>query len=732
MGRPHTRRLVAAATLASILVAGAQAADTEWSRIDHPSFGGGDTRVFVNGLVPARDGGPWLAVGHLARPDGGRVPTVWTSADGRRWTRSEAGPSRGLPGRDRLFHPARRGNVGVAFGMTAQGGPTETPAVWRSVDNGPWQHVPEADAVFGLPLDTLVESVEAHSEGFVAVGGRVRSDGAGALGIWRSADGVSWTADDDPNLVAPRGEVLVGRASVARGSTVVVTGERGSRDLDGGIWTFRPATGWRRVSAPGLLGPGTQQVADVVVHRGRFVAIGPSVWGKRHRPTAWISADGLRWRRVQMSNYPGEGTATELAVSGGRIYAAGVVSRFVQVWSSSDGTRWRSERLPAELYRLRDLELPVLIAATRTTRLVSPRPAARSALWLQSGTKWQNAMRDADAFPPPRAVVSISSLAHNGSTFVAFSNPWLTDPATPDNTSNARAWTSPDARVWTPLDAKIFRQAEVSDVTALGTAFVAVGTALRGGAPRAVAWRSENGRDWSEVRVVKGPVRAHMAGVAFDGARLVALATELGAGSNRITVWRSGDGRSWTRERELMRGFVGAQSVCADASSTVAVVIKAINATRFATVISERTAGGAWRGGPAIPDLLASDCAVSGATAAVVGQYDGNAGVLFRSAPANWGSRFGAPELEFTAPGRVLHAVTATPGGYVAVGGDVADGQHDLGVWFSSDGWAWTALQRPVLREPGVQVGTAVVQRGGALVVGGVHASGAAVWIGTP
>jgi hypothetical protein len=208
VGRPHIRRLVVVSTLASVLAAGAQAADREWARIDHPSFGGGDTRVFVNGLVPAGGGAPWLAVGHLARPDGSRVPTVWTSADGRRWTRSDAGPSRGHSGRDRLFYPARRGNVSVAFGLTAQGGRTETPAVWRSVDNGPWQHVPEADAVFGLPQQTVVENVEAHPDGFVAVGDRTRPDGANALGIWRSEDGVSWTPDDDPQLVAPRGRVL--------------------------------------------------------------------------------------------------------------------------------------------------------------------------------------------------------------------------------------------------------------------------------------------------------------------------------------------------------------------------------------------------------------------------------------------------------------------------------------------------------------------------------------------
>ena len=105
--------------------------------------------------------------------------------------------------------------------------------------------------------------------------------------------------------------------------------------------------------------------------------------------------------------------------------------------------------------------------------------------------------------------------------------------------------------------------------------------------------------------------------------------------------------------------------------------------------------------------------------------------MLFRIRRDHWGTRRGAPDLDLTAPSRVLHAVTATPKGYVAVGGDVADGQHDLGVWFSEDAFEWTLLRRPVLRERGVQVGTSVVGRGNELVVGGVHASGAAVWVGT-
>jgi hypothetical protein len=434
---------------------------------------------------------------------------------------------------------------------------------------------------------------------------------------------------------------------------------------------------------------------------------------------------------VRIAASPGEGTAITLAVSGGRIYAAGLMSRVVQLWSSADGRRWRREPLPAEVYRLRDLELPVLVAATPNARLLSPRPAARSALWLQTGKTWHDAMADRSAFPSPRAVVSISSLAFNGNTFVAFSNPWLTDPATPRNATSSSAWTSPDARSWTPLDARIFRQARVADVTTRGTSFVAVGTALRGGVPRAVSWRSENGRDWFEVRVVTGAVPAEMASVAFDGTRLVALATQLGTGSNRVTAWTSVDGRSWTRERELTRGFVGAQAVCADPSSTVAVVIEAMSATRYATSIWERRAGGAWRQGPSAPEFLAADCAVSGETAAVVGQHAGVGDVLFRIRRDHWGTRRGAPDLDLTAPSRVLHAVTATPKGYVAVGGDVADGQHDLGVWFSEDAFEWTLLRRPVLRERGVQVGTSVVGRGNELVVGGVHASGAAVWVGT-
>ena len=723
---------VGAAVAALVAIASsASGGPSGWERVEHPTFAGSETRVFVSSLVPAEAGRPWLAVGYLVHPDGRRVPTTWTSADGERWNSATAGPSPGEPGRDRLFHSARRGDVAVAFGLTARGGRHEQPSVWRATGDGPWAHVRDADNVFAGALDTDVESVDAHASGFVAVGARIRADGREALGLWRSPDGVTWAADDDAALAAPSGVTFRGWSTASRGTTLVVAGDvvhTTAAGLDGAIWTYREGVGWTSAGAPGLTGGGNQQVADVAAHGDGFVAVGMSVFAGRVRPTAWVSRDGLRWRRSQVATAPGEGYAATLAVSGRRVYAVGELGG-VHVWSSADGARWREERVPPAVAQLKDLE-SMDIAATANQRLVTVRPPARSSLWLESNSRWRDVMAGSTAFPPAGSILSISSLADNGSWLVAFANPWNTDPRRHLDL-NTRTWLSRDGASWVRVNTDAFRLARVSDVTTLGSTFVAVGASYRNGPARATVWRSQNGYDWTAT-TIRTPGPALLASVAFDGTRLLALATEFENRSNRITVWSSADGHSWRRERELTRGAVGAQAICAGPDLAVAVVIRARTPQSFMTVLYERVGAGPWRDGAGVPDLVAEDCAVAGRIAVAVGQTNDNADAVFRMSGGGWGSRPGAGDLGFTTPARQLRAVLATDGGFVAVGGDVAGGQHDLGVWTSPDGFEWTLLRRPepVFRERGVQQGTALVLRGAQLIVGGGHGSSAAIWTG--
>lgn len=317
--------------------------------------------------------------------------------------------------------------LGVAdspFGVYAVGyvQPGPSAAIWRSTDGGrTWARVTGIEATEG----TAIYAVAADGTRVVAVG----ADGSGAA-AWATIDGVHWT-----------------RAAAA-------------------------------ASLAGIAG-GTAMTA-VVAWRGGFVAAGRAQDAPAGSSVAaaWLSADGLTWRRVPDGGFAAgaiTGLAAGAAAGAGRIVAVGIAPpttvRGIQhetsvAWVSEDGLTWRRVTAPS----------------------------------LSAG-----AMR---------------AVAAGGPGFVAVGSGAADD--------RAMAWTSPDGIDWTaaPVGAAFLNYTlpiRAHAVVATGSGLVAVGWKSDGGNGSAVAWRSPDGVRWMRLPDLPSFSGGEMDGVAIVGTELVAV-----------------------------------------------------------------------------------------------------------------------------------------------------------------------------------------------------------------
>ena len=112
--------------------------------------------------------GTIVAVGH-DDAGGDRNAAVWTSSDGRRWTRA-SGPSLGTTGEQRMDGVATKGGDAVAVGSERIGGDLDA-AVWRSADRGTsWDRVEGAASGLHEPGDQAMQVVVPATPGVVAAG----------------------------------------------------------------------------------------------------------------------------------------------------------------------------------------------------------------------------------------------------------------------------------------------------------------------------------------------------------------------------------------------------------------------------------------------------------------------------------------------------------------------------------------------------------------------------------
>ena len=241
-----------------------------WESVPQPEdvFGGGvPTHVVA--------GGPgYVAIGWDISVENGTRRAAWTSPDGRTWTRD--------PDPDGQFGAVdivgMASSDGVTVVLVSDPAGTEAMTV-RSEDGLAWERLPAPAS-----LEPGVSGVARGADGFIAFGSV-----EGAMQLWSSTDGRSWTA-----------------ASVERDGT----GEPGAGS-----------------SIERVVGTGTRVLAQ-----GRLEA---------GRPLTMTSPDGRRWRMAPEAQRPGGeptmagGSGAFLAYLTPTAPAAPLVA-----WTSIDGESW--------------------------------------------------------------------------------------------------------------------------------------------------------------------------------------------------------------------------------------------------------------------------------------------------------------------------------------------------------------------------------------------------------
>jgi hypothetical protein len=207
-----------------------------------------------------------------------------TPAEPMTWSRISDTAAFGGDGGVRVMTDVATGSgVAVAVGFDGVGGDFDA-AVWFSVDGVAWSRVPHDEAVFGGDGHQQMNAVVAVESGFIAVGSEggesdpLRpssrpSESFETQGVvWRSDDGVSWERVPHDDALSEGDTGLVMNDVVFNGSRLVAVG--GAFHRTAPFATYR----WG-VWEPGV--PASPRDVDIDVDAA-----------------AWISDDGVTWRRV--------------------------------------------------------------------------------------------------------------------------------------------------------------------------------------------------------------------------------------------------------------------------------------------------------------------------------------------------------------------------------------------------------------------------------------------------
>ena len=275
---------------------------------------------------------------------------------------------------------------------------------------------------------------------------------------------------------------------------------------------------------------------------------------------------------------------------------------------------------------------------------------------------------------------------------------------------DAAVWTSKEGLSWTrlPDDAATFGgggQQGMSDITAGGPGFVAVGEDFSGGDADAAVWTSKDGFTWQRVAkdpaVFGGSGDQEMGKVVAGEFGLVATGFDDSAGTVDVAVWTSKDGLNWQRvpDDPLVFGGAGVQlmadlvaagpglvAVGLDSSSgkSVAAVWTSKDGSSWTRVLNDANVFGGFedrqmtavtRGGPG---LVAVGCS---------GVFISCDGAVWTSKDGNSWKREAVDSAIFGGNGaQVPMGIAAKGSDLVAVGSDAATGDRDPAVWISKAG----------------------------------------------
>jgi hypothetical protein len=251
------------------------------------------------------------------------------------------------------------------------------PVVLTSANGTTWQ--PAAGSIARDLSGVVGLSAAAGPGGYVIVGKEVDPDGSCEAYVWHSANLASWTRAHDVNDTSGSSQVL---AVAADGTGFVSVGSHNGQPA---LWTTTNGISWTTIVLP-LPAGATGVLQQIAVSGGRLVAAGVQTSADTISPLAAVSADGGAKFAPVSFGVPG----TDLAVTALTADAGGFTAavqfgapgqQAVTAWTSAAGTSWTPgpvSGLPAggsdQLTALVPARTRVTAIASAAT-LLSQRPA---------------------------------------------------------------------------------------------------------------------------------------------------------------------------------------------------------------------------------------------------------------------------------------------------------------------------------------------------------------------